>query len=93
MIPYGRQSISEVDCGAVLEALRSDWLTTGPLVERFEFELSKKVSANYGIAVSSATAALHLSCLALDVGLEMLFGPHRIPLSHQQIALSIVVLR
>ena len=66
MIPYGRQSISEVDCGAVLEALRSDWLTTGPLVERFEFELSKKVSANYGIAVSSATAALHLSCLALE---------------------------
>lgn len=64
MIPYGRQDISEEDIRAVVEVLRSDWLTQGPAVERFELEVARYCGAKYAVAVSSATAALHLACLA-----------------------------
>lgn len=67
MIPYGRQSINEADIASVVEALKSDWLTTGPLVEIFESALEKVVGAPC-ISVSSGTAALH--CAYAAIGLE-----------------------
>ena len=67
-VPYGRQSIDQADIDAVVEVLRSDFLTQGPAIPRFEQTLGKAVGADHCIAVSSATAALHIACLALDVG-------------------------
>lgn len=64
MIPYGRQDINEEDIQSVVEVLRSDWLTQGPAVERFEQEVARYCGAKYAVAVSSATAALHIACLA-----------------------------
>ena len=69
MIPYGRQSISEADIEAVVEVLRSDFLTQGPVVPRFEQAVADYCSARFGVAVNSGTAALHIACLALGVGL------------------------
>ncbi len=66
MIPYGRQNINEGDIGAVISALRSDWLTTGPLVEDFENLLSESIGAPT-IVVSSGTAALHCAFAAIGV--------------------------
>jgi len=68
MIPYGRQSISEEDIAAVVSVLRSDFLTQGPVVPRFEQAVAQKVGAAYAVAVNSATSALHIACMALDVG-------------------------
>jgi UDP-4-amino-4,6-dideoxy-N-acetyl-beta-L-altrosamine transaminase len=68
MIPYGRQNISEEDIQAVVEVLGSDFLTQGPVVPKFEQALSDYAGANYAVAVSSATAGLHLACLALELG-------------------------
>ncbi|MGE3319780.1 MAG: UDP-4-amino-4,6-dideoxy-N-acetyl-beta-L-altrosamine transaminase [Candidatus Berkiella sp.] len=68
LIPYARQNIDDEDIQTVVEILQSDWLTQGPVVPEFEQACSQYVKANYGVAVSSATAALHLSCLALGVG-------------------------
>ena len=65
---YGKQSINEHDINAVLEVLRSDWLTQGPKVEEFENALCTKLGANHASAVSSGTAALHLTALALGWG-------------------------
>jgi UDP-4-amino-4,6-dideoxy-N-acetyl-beta-L-altrosamine transaminase len=68
MIPYARQCISEEDILAVSEVLRSDFLTQGPVVPRFEKEVSAYCGAQYGVAVNSATSALHLLCMAFDLG-------------------------
>jgi perosamine synthetase len=68
MIPYGRQTIDEEDIKAVIEVLRSDWLTTGPKVAEFEQALARYVGANYAVAVSSGTAALHCAMYALGIG-------------------------
>lgn len=68
MIPYGRQSIDEADIAGVVAVLRSDWLTQGPAVPAFEAALARRCGAPHAVAVSNATAALHLACLALDVG-------------------------
>jgi UDP-4-amino-4,6-dideoxy-N-acetyl-beta-L-altrosamine transaminase len=68
VIPYGRQDISEADIAAVVEVLRSDYLTQGPLVPRFESEIAKISGAKHGVAVNSATSALHIACLALGLG-------------------------
>lgn len=68
MIPYGRQHITADDEAAVLAALRSDWITQGPAVPRFEQALAARVGAKHGVAVSNATAGLHIACLALDLG-------------------------
>jgi UDP-4-amino-4,6-dideoxy-N-acetyl-beta-L-altrosamine transaminase len=68
MIPYGRQSIDAGDVDAVREVLNSDWLTQGPTVPRFEAELTRHTGAAHAVAVSSATAALHLACRALGLG-------------------------
>jgi UDP-4-amino-4,6-dideoxy-N-acetyl-beta-L-altrosamine transaminase len=67
-IPYGRQSISDADVEAVTEVLRSDFLTQGPAVPRFEDLVSKHCGASHAVAVNSATSALHIACLALGVG-------------------------
>ena len=68
MIPYGRQDIGEDDIEAVVEVLRSDLITQGPVINRFEEEVAQFCGATYAVAVSSATSALHLACLALRVG-------------------------
>lgn len=68
MIPYGRQDISEQDIEAVCEVLRSDFLTQGPKITEFESSLSNYTGAKYSIVMNSATSALHIACLALDVG-------------------------
>lgn len=68
MIPYGRQTISEKDISAVVEVLRSDYLTQGNVVPEFELALSQYCGARYGITTNSATSALHLACLALGLG-------------------------
>lgn len=68
MIPYGRQSISEEDVEQVVNVLRSNFLTQGPVVPRFEYAVAAHCGAAHAIATSSATAALHIACLALDVG-------------------------
>ena len=67
MIPYGRHSISDDDIAAVIAALKSDWLTTGPIVEEFESELQKVTGAPC-ISVSSGTAALHCAYAAIGLG-------------------------
>jgi len=67
-IPYGRQSISEQDIQSVIEVLRSDWLTQGPAVERFEKSVADYCGARYAVAVNSATSALHIACLAAGLG-------------------------
>ena len=67
-IPYGRQDISEDDIAAVEAVLRSDWLTQGPTVERFEQTVASYVGARYACAVNNATAGLHLACRAVGLG-------------------------
>ena len=67
MIPYGRQSIDEDDIRAVVDVLRSDWLTTGPKVVEFERSFAQFVGAREAIAVSSGTAALHAAMYALKI--------------------------
>ncbi len=66
-LPYGRQTIEDDDVAAVAAALRADFLTTGPLVERFERAFAEKTGAAHAVACNSGTAALHLAALALDL--------------------------
>lgn len=68
MIPYGRQEIDEDDIQAVVDVLRSDWLTTGPKVAEFEAAIAGYVGADHGVAVSSGTAALHAAMRAIGIG-------------------------
>ncbi len=68
MIPYAKQSISEKDIEAVVQVLRSDFITQGPVVNQFETAIAQYCQAQYAIAVSSGTAALHLACRALGIG-------------------------
>ena len=68
MIPYGRQDISQADIDAVVEVLQSDFLTQGPTVPKFERKVAQHVGAKYACAVNSATSALHIACMALDIG-------------------------
>ena len=67
-IPYGRQDISQADIDAVVEVLQSDWITQGPAIEKFEQAVANYCGAKYAVAVSSATAALHIACLAVSLG-------------------------
>ncbi len=67
-IPYGTQCIDDSDIEYVIKALKSNWLTQGPAIKSFEYEISKYCGVKHAIAVCNATAALHLCCLALDVG-------------------------
>ncbi len=68
MIPYGRHTISEADIESVVQVLRSDFLTQGPQVPTFEDSVASLVGAPHAIAVNSATSALHIACLALELG-------------------------
>ncbi|ESE41164.1 UDP-4-amino-4,6-dideoxy-N-acetyl-beta-L-altrosamine transaminase [Shewanella decolorationis] len=68
MIPYGKQDINQSDIDAVVDVLLSDYLTQGPKVPAFESAVASYCSARYGVAVNSATSALHIACLALGVG-------------------------
>ncbi|MDN5873137.1 MAG: UDP-4-amino-4,6-dideoxy-N-acetyl-beta-L-altrosamine transaminase [Sinobacteraceae bacterium] len=68
MIPYGRQDITQADIDAVVEVLRSDFLTQGPRAPEFEQTVANKVGARHALAMNSATSALHIACLALGLG-------------------------
>jgi len=68
MIPYGKQDISQTDIDSVVDVLHSDFLTQGPRVPLFEKTVSEYCGAEYGVAVNSATSALHIACLALGLG-------------------------
>lgn len=66
-IPYGKQNITQDDINAVVEVLKSDYLTQGPVVKEFEEAFAEYVGSEYAVAVANGTAALHLNCLALGV--------------------------
>ena len=66
-IPYGRQSIDQVDIDAVVSTLKSDYLTQGPKVKEFEIKFAEYVGAKYAVSVNNATSGLHLSVLALNL--------------------------
>lgn len=68
IIPYSRQNISEEDIEFVNKVLRSEYLTDGPVVNKFEDTISKKFNSKYSTVVNSATSALHISCLAIGLG-------------------------
>src|SRR5215467_2268989 len=68
MLPYGRQALADEDIRAVVEVLRSDWWTTGPMVDEFEREFARYVGAQHSVAFSSGTAALHGSVFAAQLG-------------------------
>ena len=67
-IPYGKQNINQADVDAVVDVLKSDFLTQGPQVPAFEKSVAQLVGAQYALAVNSATSALHIACLALGLG-------------------------
>src|SRR3954454_25227601 len=77
LLPYGRQSVDEADIQAVVDVLRSDWLTTGPTVAEFEEAFASYVRARHAVSFSSGTAALHASCFAagLEPGHEAITTP------------------
>ena len=68
MIPYGKQNINQADIDSVVNVLQSDFLTQGPQVPLFEKTVAGYCGAEFGVAVNSATSALHIACLALDLG-------------------------
>ncbi len=68
MIPYARQDVTQADIDAVTQALQASFLTQGPAVPAFENAVAQRVGARHGVAVNSATSALHVACLALDLG-------------------------
>ena len=68
MIPYGRQDINQQDIDAVINVLKSDFLTQGPQVPAFEQAVMSICGSHYAVAVNSATSALHIACLALGLG-------------------------
>lgn len=68
MIPYGRQTIEEDDIQAVVDVLKSDYLTTGPKIAEFEKAVADYVGAKYAVAISNDTAALHAACHAAGIG-------------------------
>ncbi len=76
-IPYGRQTISELDVFSVSGALKSAWITQGPKIKELEFALCRYTGAKYAVVVSSGTAALHIACLAAGIkpGDEVITSP------------------
>ena len=67
MINYGRQFIDNKDIKSVVNVLKSNWLTQGPYVKKFEESIKTTLGANYTCVVNNGTAALHLACLSLDL--------------------------
>ena len=76
VIPYGRQDISGADIQAVIDVLRSDFLTQGQAVPAFEKSIADYCGAEHAVAVNSATSALHIACLALGVGPDDVVSDH-----------------
>ena len=68
MIPYGKQDIDQADIESVINVLQSDFLTQGPQVPLFEKTVAEYCGSEFGVAVNSATSALHIACLALGLG-------------------------
>ena len=68
MIQYARQDVAQSDIDAVIAALKSDFLTQGPVVPRFEQAVAERVSASYAITTNSGTSALHIACMAIGLG-------------------------
>src|SRR6202163_3912970 len=68
LLPYGRQSIDDSDVQAVVEVLKSDWLTTGPKIGEFEERFAERVGARHAVTFSSGTAALHGAGFAAGLG-------------------------
>tara|TARA_Y100001968_G_scaffold171440_1_gene156816 strand:- start:3626 stop:4798 length:1173 start_codon:yes stop_codon:yes gene_type:complete len=66
-LPYGRQTITQEDIDSVIQVLKSDYLTQGPMIKKFEEKVCKKVNANFAAGFNSATSALHVACLALGL--------------------------
>ena len=66
-IPYGRQSITDDDISRVVEVLKSPFLTQGPIVKKFEDEISRRTNSKYSLSFNSATSALHIACLSLGL--------------------------
>lgn len=69
-IPYGRQNIDEEDIKAVVDVLRSDYVTTGPMISEFERKVADYCGAKYAVAVANGTAALHAACIAAEIGTD-----------------------
>ena len=67
MIPYSRQIIDNKDIRNISKTLKNNLVTTGPKVEEFEEKIKKFVGAKYSVAANSATSALHIACIALDL--------------------------
>ena len=67
MIKYGQQSIDQSDIESVVDILKSDWLTQGPTVPKFEESVASKVGAKFGVASNSATSALHIAYMSLGL--------------------------
>ena len=65
--PYSRQKIDQNDIKSVTKVLKSDFLTQGPMVPRFEKLIAKKIGSKYSVALNSATSALHVSCMSLEI--------------------------
>ena len=68
LLPYGRHEVLPEDIEAVVEVLRSDWLTTGPKIEEFERAFADYVGAAHAVSFSSGTGALHAACFAAGLG-------------------------
>ena len=79
-IPYGRQSINDDDIQAVVEVLKSDYLTMGPKIEEFEKCVAEYTNTKYAVAISNGTAALHAACFATGIGVNVHYIPvHKHP--------------
>ena len=91
-LPYGRHSVTQGDIDAVLKVLHSDHLTQGSNVPGFENALASYVGAKHGVAVNSATSALHLACLALGLQQGDYLWTSSISSLHQQTVVVIVEL-
>ena len=77
MIPYGKQTIDQDDIQAVVDVLKSDFLTTGPKIAEFEQTVADYVGAKYAVAISNGTSALHAACFAagIEPGDEVITTP------------------
>ena len=91
MIPYGKQDLNQEDINEVINVLKSDFITQGPKVPLFEQKISDYCNVKYSVAVNSATSALHIACMALDLNKVIGCGQALIHLLHLQIVEYIVV--
>ena len=89
IFPYSRQIISSADIKTVSRVLRSDFITQGPEVKKFEKKICQTIQSKYSVAVNSATSALHIACMALDFKKTTYFGLYPTHLLRLPIALYI----